>query len=320
MKKKGNDIMKTAFLFSGQGSQYPAMGKELFEAYPEKAKKILEAADRALDFDLWNLIQNGSPEELAQTRVSQPAIFTVSLLALMAAKENGLECEGVAGHSLGEYAAMTASGMLTLEEGYFAIKHRAEAMDKAAKANPGAMAAVIGLSPEKVSEICEKIASQGDYVSAVNFNSPVQTVIAGTKEAIEKASVAAKEAGAKRALPLAVSAAFHSELMRSAAEEFENSVKDMDFKAPNVKFYSNVIGSELTDFSDMPKLMSKHICSPVRFTDELNVMKNDGFDVYVELGPGKVLTGLVGKTLKEVKALNIENAETLKSALELIKA
>lgn len=311
--------MKTAFLFSGQGSQYPAMGKELFETYPEKAKKILEAADKTLDFDLWSLIQNGSAEELAQTKVSQPAIFTVSLLALMAAKENGIVCEGAAGHSLGEYAAMVASGILTLDEGYLAIKHRANAMDKAAKANPGAMAAVIGLPAEKVTEVCEEIAAGGDYVTAVNFNSPVQTVIAGAKEAVAKASEAAKAAGAKRALPLAVSAAFHSEFMKPAAEEFKIAVKDMNFKTPDVKFYSNVIGAELTDFSDMPELMSRHICSPVRFTDELNAMKKDGFDVFVELGPGKVLTGLVGKTLKDVKAVNIENTESLKAASEIVK-
>ncbi len=311
--------MKTAFLFSGQGSQYPVMGKELFEAYPEKAKTILEAADKTLDFDLWSLIQNGSAEELAQTRVSQPAIFTVSLLALMAAKENGIEYEGAAGHSLGEYAAMVASGILTVDEGYIAIKHRADAMDRAAKANPGAMAAIIGLPAEKVTEVCEEIAVGGDYVTAVNFNSPVQTVIAGTKEAVAKASETAKAAGAKRALPLAVSAAFHSEFMKPAAEEFKIAVKDMNFKTPDVKFYSNVTGAELTDFSDMPELMSRHICSPVRFTDELNAMKKDGFDVFVELGPGKVLTGLVGKTLKEVKAVNIENTESLKVALEHLK-
>lgn len=311
--------MKTAFLFSGQGSQYPFMGKELFEAYPEKAKTIIEAADKTLDFDLWSLIQNGSAEELAQTRVSQPAIFTVSLLALMAAKENGIEYEGAAGHSLGEYAAMVASGILTVDEGYIAIKHRADAMDRAAKANPGVMAAIIGLPAEKVTDVCEEIAVGGDYVTAVNFNSPVQTVIAGTKEAVAKASETAKAAGAKRALPLAVSAAFHSEFMKPAAEEFKIAVKDMNFKTPDVKFYSNVTGAELTDFSDMPELMSRHICSPVRFTDELNAMKKDGFDVFVELGPGKVLTGLVGKTLKEVKAVNIENTESLKVALEHLK-
>ncbi|MDE6725266.1 MAG: ACP S-malonyltransferase, partial [Ruminiclostridium sp.] len=274
--------MKTAFLFSGQGSQYPGMGKELAEQFPGRAKKILEAAESTFDFDLWKIIGEGTAEELAQTRVSQPAIFTVSLLALVAAEEKGIAFEAVAGHSLGEYAAMVASGVLSLEDGYKAIKYRSEAMDKAAKENPGAMAAVIGLPADKVVKVCEEVKAGGNYVTAVNFNSPIQTVIAGTKEGIALASEKAKEAGARRAMPLAVSAAFHSDLMKSAAEEFKEAVKNIKFNEPKVKFYSNVIGKELTDFSDMPELMAKHICAPVKFTDELNAMKNDGFDTYIE--------------------------------------
>ena len=307
--------MKTAFLFSGQGSQYPQMGRELLEIIPEKGREILSAAEKILGYDIWKIMQEGTAEELSQTRVSQPAIFTVSLLALAAAESKGLSCEGAAGHSLGEYAAMVAAGVLTLEEGYTAIKYRAEAMDRAAKENPGAMAAVIGLPAGKIVEICDKIKNDGEYVTAVNFNSPVQTVIAGTKDGIEKASEALKAEGARRVMPLAVSAAFHSELMKGAAEEFETAVKDMEFKAPKVKFYSNVTGAELTDFSDMPALMARHICSPVKFTDELNAMKNDGFDTFIELGPGKVLTGLVSKTLTDVKAMNIENAASLEAAV-----
>ncbi|MCH5200842.1 MAG: ACP S-malonyltransferase [Oscillospiraceae bacterium] len=292
------------------------MGKELLETIPEKGKEILSAAEKILGYDIWKIVQEGTAEELAQTRVSQPAIFTVSLLALAAAESRGLSCEGVAGHSLGEYAAMVAAGVLTLEEGYTAIKHRAEAMDKAAKANPGAMAAVIGLPAEKVVEICYKIKYEGKYVTAANLNSPVQTVIAGTKEGIAEAAEALKAEGAKRVVPLAVSAAFHSELMKEAAEEFKAAVNDIEFKNPKVKFYSNVIGKELTEFENMAALMAKHICSPVRFTDELNAMKNDGFDTFVELGPGKVLTGLVSKTLADVKAVNIENAATLEAAAQ----
>lgn len=306
--------MKTVFLFSGQGSQYPKMGAEIVELFPEKSREILDAANKILGYDIWELIQNGSAEELAQTNVSQPAIFTMSLLSLAAAREIKLEASAAAGHSLGEYAAMVAAEMLSVEDGYRAIKLRAEAMAKAAAENPGAMAAIIGLPADKIEEICAKICSEGEYVCAVNYNSPAQTVIAGTKDGIAKASEQLKAAGAKRALPLAVSAAFHSKLMKSASDEFRMGINGFTFRQPKIDFYSNLIGGKLEDFSNMKDILAKHICSPVKFVSELEALQAAGYDRFVELGPGKVLTGLVSKTLRDVSALNIEDRKSLENA------
>ena len=313
-ERKGH-FMKTVFLFSGQGSQYPGMGKELAELYPEAAAEIFGTAERVLGFDLKEKMFGGTAEELAVTTVSQPAILAASLLALHGAKDKSLTFTAVAGHSLGEYAAMAASGMLTTEEAFTAIKYRSEAMDKAAKANPGGMAAVINLESATTAEICEKISAEGVYVTPVNYNSPVQTVIAGTKAAIDKASSLLMEAGARRVIPLSVAAAFHSRFMSGAAEEFKAAAKDIPFKTPDVDFFANVTGAKLDDFSDMPQYLAKHICSPVRFVEELNALKEEGYDTYVECGPGKVLTGLVKKTLTDVKAVNIEDKASLEAAL-----
>ena len=310
------DTSKTIFLFSGQGSQYKEMGKEFYENIPA-CKEVMGIANSVIGADMAKIIFEGEESELSRTVISQPAILAMSLMCLEAAKSKGLDASAVAGHSLGEYAAMAASGILTYEEAFTAIKYRSEAMEKAANANPGGMAAVLGLSATDVEDVCAQIQNGGDFITPVNYNSPVQTVIAGTAEALAKAESALSEKGAKRIVKLAVSAAFHSKLMQSAADEFYEKAQTISFKEPVKAFYCNVYGNRLTDFSDMPTYLAKHICSPVRFTSELMCIKADGYENYIELGPNKVLTGLVKKTLDGVNAVNIENIRTLEKALEL---
>lgn len=306
--------MKTAFLFSGQGSQYPGMGAELSERY-SACGTILECGSDIMGFDLLKKLTESSPEELAQTRLSQPAIFTTSLLALTAVREEGVDCSAVAGHSLGEYAAMYASGMLSLEDAFTAIKLRSAAMAKAAESSDGAMAAVVGADDALIDEVCGSVHG---FAAPANYNSPVQTVIAGDSAAIDEAMGKFAEQG-KRCVKLAVSAAFHTKLMKSAADEFKAKIADLRFSAPNRDFYSNLYGARLTDFSDMPSYLAAHICSPVRFVSELDAMRSDGVEAFAELGPGHVLAGLVRKTLKGVVNVNVENSETLEKALAALK-
>lgn len=290
------------------------MGAKLAEKYGACAP-ILECGSDIMGFDLLKKLTESSPEELAQTRLSQPAIFTASLLALTAAREEGVDNAAVAGHSLGEYAAMYASGMLTLEDAFKAIKLRSEAMAKAAENSRGAMAAVVGADDALISEICGKV---NGFVAPANYNSPVQTVIAGEAEAIDEAMALFGEQG-KRCVKLAVSAAFHTKLMQSAADEFKANIAGLPFAAPNCDFYSNLYGKRLGDFSDMPSYLASHICSPVKFVSELNEMQAAGIEAFVELGPGHVLTGLVRKTLKGVVNANIEDPETLEKTLAAVK-
>lgn len=296
-------------LFVGQGAQSQGMGRDIAEAFPSTAR-LYDKASEILDRDMKAVCFDMPADELSKTINAQPAIMLTSLVCISAAMEKGYRFDGVAGHSLGEYAALVISGMISPEDGFKLIKARSEAMEAASSEHKGAMAAVMKIAPEKVEEICSQAKN---YAAAVNYNSPMQTVIAGTPEGIAEVTEKFTELKA-RVIPLNVAGAFHSKLMQSAADKFFEAAKAVTFKSPEVKFYSNVTGGELTDFSDMPSLLTKHIISPVRFTSELAQMQAAGADTFVEFGPGKTLTGLVKKTLSDVTALNIEKLADLEGA------
>ncbi|MDR0222976.1 MAG: ACP S-malonyltransferase [Oscillospiraceae bacterium] len=280
--------VKKMLLFPGQGSQYAGMSEEI-----ARSPSVRGCARDILGYDLAETVGKSGEAELSNTLLAQPAVFAASLAALEAFA-GAISDYAVAGHSLGEYAALVACGVLDVENGFKAIKARSEIM---AKSSNGGMSAVMGLKAGVIESVCAGI----NGVWPVNYNSPLQTVIAGTAEALPKAEGILREKGAKRIARLNVSAAFHSELMEDASEEFRAFAETLVFNEPKTDFYSNVTGAKMTDFSDMPSYLAAHMRSPVRFADELYAAKENGIDAFVEAGPGKTLTGLVRKTLGEAK-------------------
>ena len=284
-----------AFVFPGQGAQFVGMGKDLYESNA-KAKELFEKANEVLGFRITDLMFDGTEEDLRQTKVTQPAVFLHSVvLALTLGDE--FNPDMVAGHSLGEFSALVAAGALPFEQGLKLVEARALAMQKACEAAPSTMAAIIGMPDEKVEEICATV--DGVCVAA-NYNSPGQVVISGDIEAIQTACEKFKEAGAKRALPLKVGGAFHSPLMEPARAELAKAIEEADFSAPRCPIYQDVDAMPHTVPAEIKENLVKQLTAPVRWSQIMTRMVADGMTEAEELGPGKVLQGLIGRTYRDV--------------------
>lgn len=293
-----------AFVFPGQGAQFVGMGKELYDNSP-LAKELFDKANDILGYRITDIMFNGTDEELKLTKVTQPAVFLHSVISALCMGD-AFKPSMVAGHSLGEFSALVAAGALSFEDGLRLVYARAMAMQKACDVAPGTMAAIIGLSDEKVEEICREVSTAGDVVIPANYNCPGQLVISGNVGAVNAACERLKAAGAKRALPLKVGGAFHSPLMKPAKDELQEAIEKTDFNDPKCAVYQNVDGKPHTVAADIKANLISQLTSPVRWTSSVQNMVADGADDFTECGPGKALQGMIARIAKDVKAHGIE--------------
>lgn len=310
-------MSKVAFIFAGQGAQYAGMGKELADNI-EASKKVFEEADKALGFEISKLCFEGPKENLDKTENTQPAVLTTSIAALKALEEKGIKPDFTAGLSLGEYSALVCSGVLNFSDAVKLVRKRGRFMQEAVPEGVGTMAAILGLASEDVREICREASSLG-IVEPANFNCPGQIVIGGEIEAVKAASEKAKEKGAK-VMPLSVSAPFHTSMLKPAADKLEEELKNIELGSVKTPIITNVTADYVGSKEEVKELLKKQVMSSVLWENTIKRMLDDGVDTFIELGPGKVLSGFVKKIDRKVKVVNIEDIKSLEKAVETLNS
>lgn len=311
-------MTKVAFIFPGQGSQQVGMGAEL-AAVTGNSKSFYEAADAALGFALSKLMMEGPQEELTLTYNAQPALLTTGVMIAKQLMEKGIKPDYTAGHSLGEYSAFVTSEVMTFEDAVQIVHKRGLYMEEAVPAGEGAMAAILGMEVDALVQVCEEVSLSGLTVQLANLNCPGQIVISGTKEGVEKAGVLAKERGAKRAIPLTVSGPFHSSLMQPAAQKLAAAIEEVEMKEPAIPVVSNVTSALLQDVAEIKKEMIDQVSSPVQWEQNVRTLLELGVDIFIECGPGKVLSGLVKKIDRKATVYSVYDEATLTQVVEASK-